>query len=127
MAEAKDIYGGIYQNLIDAGCDQQMTELCMTFVKEGQFSDIVPVLTRHRSWLPVVLSASLLIRPLAGRAAARYETRRHRIYLRKITVRQWIILVCSPMLTGSVLAQSAYADFREWWLPLQEQIPELKR
>lgn len=48
MAEAKDIYGGIYQNLIDAGCDQQMTELCMTFVKEGQFSDIVPVLTRHR-------------------------------------------------------------------------------
>ena len=48
MAETKDIYGGIYQNLIDAGCDQQMTELCMTFVKEGQFSDIVPVLTRHR-------------------------------------------------------------------------------
>ena len=56
MAEAKDIYGGIYQNLIDAGCDQQMTELCMTFVKEGQFSDIAPVLTRHRSWLPVALS-----------------------------------------------------------------------
>ena len=51
MAEAKDIYGGIYQNLIDAGCDQQMTELCMTFVKEGQFSDIVPVLTRHRKAL----------------------------------------------------------------------------
>ena len=47
---------GIYQNLIDAGCDQQMTELCMTFVKEGQFSDIAPVLTRHRSWLPVALS-----------------------------------------------------------------------
>lgn len=47
MAEAKDIYGGIYQNLIDAGCDQQMTELCMTFVKEGQFSDIVPVLSKR--------------------------------------------------------------------------------
>ena len=64
---------------------------------------------------------------LAERAAARYETRRHRIYLRKITVRQWIILVCSPMLTGSVLAQSAYAGFREWRLPLRERIPELKR
>ena len=37
------------------------------------------------------------------------------------------ILVCSPMLTGSVLAQSAYAGFREWRLPLRERIPELKR
>ena len=51
MAEAKDIYGSIYQNLIDAGCDRQVTELCMTFVKEGRLSDIVPVLTRHRKAL----------------------------------------------------------------------------
>lgn len=26
MAEANDLYGSIYQNLLDAGCDQQTTE-----------------------------------------------------------------------------------------------------
>lgn len=32
MAEANDLYGSIYQNLLDAGCDLQTTEQCMTFV-----------------------------------------------------------------------------------------------
>ena len=31
MAEANDLYGSIYQNLLDAGCDQRTTEQCMTF------------------------------------------------------------------------------------------------
>lgn len=35
MAEANDVYGNIYQNLIDAGCDQQTAEQCMVFVKEN--------------------------------------------------------------------------------------------
>lgn len=29
MAEVNDIYGSIYQNLIDAGCDMQITEQCI--------------------------------------------------------------------------------------------------
>ena len=40
MAEANDMYGSIYQNLLDAGCDQQTAEQCMVLVKESQFSDI---------------------------------------------------------------------------------------
>jgi hypothetical protein len=31
MAEANDLYGSIYQNLLDAGRDQQTTEQCMIF------------------------------------------------------------------------------------------------
>lgn len=29
MAEANDMYGSIYQNLLDAGCDQQTADQCM--------------------------------------------------------------------------------------------------
>ncbi len=51
MAEANDLYGSIYQNLLDAGCDQQTTEQCMTFVKDGKCADMLPILTRHRKSL----------------------------------------------------------------------------
>lgn len=53
MAEANDIRGSIYQNLIDAGCDAQMTGQCMAFVEEGRFLDMLPMLTRHRKTLLV--------------------------------------------------------------------------
>lgn len=33
MAEANDTAGMIYQNLIDAGCDKQTTEKCMSAIK----------------------------------------------------------------------------------------------
>ena len=39
MAEANDVYRSIYQNLIDAGCDQQTAEQCMVFAKEGRFTE----------------------------------------------------------------------------------------
>lgn len=42
MAEANDMYGSIYQNLIDAGCDRQTAEQCMVFAKGGQFTDMLP-------------------------------------------------------------------------------------
>ncbi len=42
MAEENDVYGSIYQNLIDAGCDQQTAEQCMVFAKEGRFTDMQP-------------------------------------------------------------------------------------
>lgn len=40
MAEANDLYGSIYQNLIDAGCDEQTIEQCMTCVEEKRFAQI---------------------------------------------------------------------------------------
>ncbi len=51
MAEANDVYRSIYQNLIDAGCDQQTAEQCMVFAKEGRFTDMLPILVRHRKVL----------------------------------------------------------------------------
>lgn len=33
MAEANDVYGSLYQNLIDAGCDTKTTEQCMALVE----------------------------------------------------------------------------------------------
>ena len=48
MAEAMEAYEKIRQNLIDAGCDFQTTDLCMTFVEKGELLDMLPILTRHR-------------------------------------------------------------------------------
>ncbi len=51
MAETEERYEKIHQNLIDAGCDQKTTDLCMVFVKEGQLSDMMPILRNHRNAL----------------------------------------------------------------------------
>lgn len=51
MAEANDLYGSIYQNLIDAGCDMQTTEQCMSFLKEGEITKMLPVLSEYRAAL----------------------------------------------------------------------------
>lgn len=51
MAEANDVYGSIYQNLIDAGCDMQTTEKCMSFLKEGEIPKILPALSEYRAAL----------------------------------------------------------------------------
>lgn len=51
MAEAEEQYEKIHQNLIDAGCDQKITELCLAFVKEGQLLDMMPILRNHRNAL----------------------------------------------------------------------------
>ncbi len=48
MAEAIEAYEKIRQNLIDAGCDFQTTDLCMTFVEKGELLGMLPILTRHR-------------------------------------------------------------------------------
>ncbi|MEY8322296.1 hypothetical protein AALB47_00065 [Lachnospiraceae bacterium 54-11] len=58
MAEANDVYGSIYQNLIDAGCGQQTAEQCMVFATEGRFTDILPILVSHRKVLPGSLHES---------------------------------------------------------------------
>ena len=51
MAEAHDTYKSIYQNLIDAGCDDSITEKCMLLVKEGRIFDMLSILTKHRKCL----------------------------------------------------------------------------
>lgn len=51
MAEANDRYGSIYQNLIDAGCDEETAEQCMILAKEDRLSDMLPILVGHRKTL----------------------------------------------------------------------------
>lgn len=63
MAEANDVYGSIYQNLIDAGCDTQITEQCMAFVEDGCYEEMLPILTRYRKacWARCVPDRNKLI------------------------------------------------------------------
>lgn len=51
MTEAHGTYKSIYQNLIDAGCDESITEQCMLLMKEGRIFDMLPILTKHRKHL----------------------------------------------------------------------------
>lgn len=51
MAEANDIAGMIYQNLIDAGCDQMTAQKCMSMVKKGSCAEMLPILSQHRESL----------------------------------------------------------------------------
>lgn len=51
MAEANDIRSIIYQNLEDAGCDEQITKKCMSLVSTGNFSQMLPILSKYRSYL----------------------------------------------------------------------------
>lgn len=49
MAEANDTSGIIYQNLIDAGCDKQTADYCMSIVRKGTYSELLPILSRYRT------------------------------------------------------------------------------
>lgn len=51
MAEASDTFGMIYQNLKDAGCDDQTTEKCMDFVRNGNYGGLLAILSGHRKAL----------------------------------------------------------------------------
>jgi hypothetical protein len=51
MAEANDIIGMVYQNLLDAGCDERTTEKCMVFVKNGEYQKLLPILSHFRAGL----------------------------------------------------------------------------
>lgn len=51
MAEATDTNGIIYQNLKDAGCDDVLTEKCMSFLKNGDAGDMLPVLKKYKRGL----------------------------------------------------------------------------
>lgn len=51
MAEAKDTYGSISQNLIDAGCSGQMVEYCMALLRERDMPELFKQLSKHRQHL----------------------------------------------------------------------------
>lgn len=58
MAEAKDVRGRIYQNLVDAGCGQQMAERCMILIQENKRSELLNMLSAHRKNLLDQMHAS---------------------------------------------------------------------
>ena len=49
MAEASDTWGILYQNLIDAGCEQETAEQCVELEKAGKHTDLLQFLSRHRA------------------------------------------------------------------------------
>lgn len=51
MTVSHDIYKNLYQNLIDAGCDESITEKCMLLVNDGRTFDMLPILAKHRKCL----------------------------------------------------------------------------
>lgn len=48
MAEATDIQGILYENLIDAGCDGELTERVMKLLNTGHIQEGLSLLSRHR-------------------------------------------------------------------------------
>lgn len=48
MAEASDKIGILYQNLIDAGCDKEMTETCMELAREERKTELLRLLSCHK-------------------------------------------------------------------------------
>ena len=55
MAEATDTYGILYQNLIDADCDNITIEKCKKFAQERKKEEMLSLLLRHRTVLLNIL------------------------------------------------------------------------
>lgn len=51
MAEAHETGKIMYQNLLDAGCDDATVKRCLLLFKEGKKSEMVPVLSDYRKKL----------------------------------------------------------------------------
>ncbi len=49
MAEASDTMGILHQNLIDAGCSEDLIRSCMELAKENQWERILSLLSKQRS------------------------------------------------------------------------------
>lgn len=48
MAEASDTMGILHQNLIDAGCSEELIQCCMELAKAEQWNRILPLLSKHK-------------------------------------------------------------------------------
>ena len=51
MAEATDVYGILYQNLVDAGCSENGIASCMNYAKMDEWKNLLSVLTQHKKTL----------------------------------------------------------------------------
>lgn len=51
MAEASDVYGILYQNLVDAGCSENGITVCMDYARKGEWKKLLPVLAQHKKTL----------------------------------------------------------------------------
>lgn len=51
MAEASDTLGILRQNLVDAGCDRELTGRCITLAQEMKTDELLRLLSRHRQTL----------------------------------------------------------------------------
>ena len=51
MAEANDKYGRIYQNLVDAGCNQKTIKSCMKLAQENNVEALLSQLCMYRKHL----------------------------------------------------------------------------
>lgn len=50
MAKLGDEETMIYQNLIDAGCDDEITKKCMSLYKDKKIDDLKQILTSHKKY-----------------------------------------------------------------------------
>ncbi len=48
MSEASDTMGILHQNLIDAGCSEDLIETCMELAKVNKWSRLLPLLSKQR-------------------------------------------------------------------------------
>lgn len=51
MPEASDTQGILRQNLIDAGCDQELVQRCVALTQEEKTAEVLRILSRHRQTL----------------------------------------------------------------------------
>lgn len=51
MPRANDLAAILYQNLIDAGCDENTTQKCISFAENGRYDQLLRALSQHRSSL----------------------------------------------------------------------------
>lgn len=51
MAEAFDTFGIIYQNLIDAGCDEHTRDKCMSYARAGNYAQMLSLLSKYKTVL----------------------------------------------------------------------------
>lgn len=51
MAEASNVYGILYQNLVDAGCGEKEITGCMNYAQKGEWKSMLSVLAQHKKAL----------------------------------------------------------------------------
>ncbi len=49
MSEASDTMGILHQNLIDAGCGEDLIKTCMELAKANRWKRILPLLSKQRT------------------------------------------------------------------------------